>query len=106
MLFWFFEASQYGPHSRHIKRVRGDVLASNTSLSKVLFVNLKLFFETGYIRNINLDGPVSECFHKFIVEQLAIFRFVGVPDDDFVDVRLWKLLGLDLMLLGRTEQVV
>ena len=100
------EARQHRPHGGDLDGVRGDVLAAHPVGIEVLLVNLDLVAQPGDVRDVDLHGAVAQRFHELVVLQAPIFWLVGVPEDDFVDVRLGELLGLDLMLLRGAEQVV
>ena len=71
-----------------------------------LLVNLHLVAEFKDIGDVHLDGSVAEGFHVFVLLEFAIFGFVGVGDDDFINVGLGELFGFDDMLLRSTQQVI
>ena len=72
----------------------------------VLFVDLDFIGEFGDVGDIDLHGAVAQRFHELIVLQLPVFGFVGVADDDFVDIGLREFLRFDLMFLACAEQVI
>src|SRR5690606_14219670 len=45
-------------------------------------------------------------FHELIVLQLLVLRRVGMADNDFINIGLWKALRLDFVLLRCAEQIV
>ena len=62
--------------------------------------------QPGDVGDVDLHRAVAQRFHELVVLQAAIFRLVGVAEDDLVDVGLGELLRLDLVFLRRAEQVV
>ena len=97
---------QHRPHGRDLDRVRGDVLALDAVGVEVLLVDLDLVLEPGDVGHVDLHRAVAQRFHELVVLQSAIFRLVGVAEDDLVDVGLGELLRLDLVFLRGAEQVV
>ena len=81
-------------------------LALDLAAVVVLLVDLDLVGQPGDVGHVDLHRPVAQRFHELVGLQLLVFRLVGVADDHFVDVGLGELLGLDLVLLAGTEQVV
>ena len=86
--------------------MRGEPLAADLAAVVVLFVDLDLVGQPCHVGHVDLDRPVAERLHELVGLKLLVFRLVGVTDDDFVDVGLGELLGLDLVFLAGTEQVV
>ena len=82
------------------------MFAANTIGIEVLFVDLNLGFKFGDVRHVDFDRTIPKRFHELVVLKLFELRFVGVTDNDFIDIGLRKLLGLDLVLLRSTEQIV
>ena len=72
----------------------------------VLLVNLDLVRQPRDVRHVDLDRPVAQGLHELVVLQPAVFRFVGVADDDFVDICLREFLRFDLVFLAGTQQIV
>ena len=86
--------------------MRRNVLALDAFGIEVLLVDLDLIVEPGDIGHVDLHRAVAEGFHELVVLQAVIFRLVGMAEDDLINVRLGELLGLDLVFLSGTEQVV
>ncbi len=86
--------------------MRRDMFARHGLRVVVLFVNLDLVAQPRNIRDINLDRAVTQGLHELVVLQTPVFRFVGVPQDDFIDIGLSELLRLDLVFLAGPQEIV
>ncbi len=102
----FFQPGEDGPHGGDFEGVRGDVLAADLAGVVVLLVDLDFVREPGDVGDVDLDRSVAEGLHELVGLELLVFGFVGVADDDLVDVGLGELLGFDLMFLAGTQEVV
>src|SRR6266540_555531 len=105
-LLGLLQAGQDRPHGGHLDGVGGDVLARDLPVVEVAAVDLDLLLPDRVVGDVDLDRAVAEGLHQLVVLQLLVFGLVRVPDDDLVDVGLRELLGLDLVLLGRPQEVV
>ena len=101
-----FEPGKDGPHRGDFESVRGQAFAAHFPAVVILFVDLDLVEEPGDVRNVDLDRPVAKSLHELVGLKLLVLGLVGVTDDDFVDVGLGELLGLDLVFLAGTQQIV
>ncbi len=102
----FFQPCENRPHRRHFNRVRGDMPILHRLGVVIFLVDELLVFECCHVRNVDLHRSVAQRFHEFVVFQPAIFRFVRVADNHFIDIGLREFLRLDTMLLAGPEQVV
>ena len=102
----FGKAGEDAPHGGDFDGVGGDVDAADFVRAEVLQVNLDFVIEADVVGDVDLQRAVTEGFHEFVVLELAVFGFVGVADDDFVDVGLGEFLRLDGVFLGGAEEVV
>jgi hypothetical protein len=80
--------------------------ARDLAVVEVASVDLDLVLPGRVVRDVDLHRAVPEGFHQLVVLELPVLRLVRVAGDDLVDVRLRELLGLDLVLLRRAQQVV
>ena len=53
---------------------------------EILLINASLLSKLRDVRNINLHRTVPKGFHELVVLKLLKLRFIGVANDDFVDV--------------------
>ena len=97
---------KHGPHRGDLEGVRRQPLAADLAAVVVLLVDLDLVGQPGHVGHVDLDRPVAEGLHELVGLKLLVLRLVGVTDDHLVDVGLGELLGLDLVFLAGTEQVV
>ena len=86
--------------------MRRQAFAAHLPAVVVLLVDLDLVGQPRDVGNVDLDRPVAKRLHELVGLKLLVLRLVGVTDDDFVDVGLGELLGLDLVFLAGTQQVV
>ncbi len=105
-LLGLLQAGQHGPHGRHLQRVRRNMGVADARRIEVALVDAHLVLETGDVGYVDLHRAIAQRLHELVALQLAVLRLVGVPDDHLVDVGLRELLGLDLVLLRRPQQVV
>ncbi len=73
---------------------------------EIALVDTDLVLELGDVRYVNAHGAVFQRLHKFVIFQPAIFGFVGVADDDLVDIGLGEFFGFYAVFLAGTQQVV
>ncbi|GBD37040.1 hypothetical protein HRbin36_02170 [bacterium HR36] len=73
---------------------------------KIFFVYLDFITQAGNVRDVNLDSTVAQRFHKLVALQLAIFGFVSMTNDNFINIALGEFFGFDFMFLGGTEEVI
>ncbi len=105
-LLRFLQAGQDRPHGRRLDRVGGNMNMGDLFGIEIFFIDFNFIVETGNVGYVDLDRPVPECLHEFVVLKLLVFRCVRMSDDDFVNVGLGKFLRFDLMLLRRTQKII
>ena len=82
------------------------MLARDPPVVEVARVDLDLLLPDRVVGDVDLHRAVAEGLHQLVVLELAVLGLVGVAEDDLVDVGLGELLGLDLVLLRRAQEVV
>ena len=105
-LLGLFQTCEHCPHRGNFQRVRRDVHAAHFAAGEVFLVDADLVVEANVVRHVDLDRAVAEGLHHFVALEALVLGLVGVAQNDFVDVRLRELLGLDGVLLRGTEQIV
>ncbi len=105
-LTWLFETGKYCPHRRHFQSMGGDMFSFYAFFVVVLLIDLNLFVPLRDVGDIDLHRTIAKSFHKLIVLKLTILGLVGVSNDDLINISLRKFLGLNLVLLRSSKQVI
>ena len=66
---------------------------------EILLVDFDFLRELSDVRNVDLDGAVPQGLHKLVILQLPVLRFVGMTDNDLINIGLRKLFWLDFVFL-------